>query len=267
MAVVRSLGVGEGRKSAGMLTYRTVRGRTIASQRIVTNTSNTPKQAVQRSYFGSANRAMLYLLGWISVGFEKSKYGSERNNFLKTNKYLDLWAETLTELETGSLSVFDFMLYGFEPFEITTPKGRITTPGYRKVSVGSAGGCVPSAGAAMGKEALPSDIQKTVLRSAVYFDFPGGMLGSRVSIDVVVIVKDAAPVVNHYDADNLPDSITTGVMFKVNQTSGLVDTLKVNNSGSDYNDTQAIIIPVVRIDDKIVTNEYAVLTEKPAPGA
>lgn len=86
MAVINSLAIGKSVKSAGNLTYKTVRGRTIASQRITSNASNTPLQASQRSAFGDSVKCMQLVLPFINRFFEKSKYGSARNQFLALNK-------------------------------------------------------------------------------------------------------------------------------------------------------------------------------------
>lgn len=90
MAIINSLAVGKSFKSAGNLTYKTVRGRTIASQRIVTNKSNTIAQGFQRSQFGTTARCMQLFLPYINNFFEKTKYGSSRNQYVKQNKYINL---------------------------------------------------------------------------------------------------------------------------------------------------------------------------------
>lgn len=86
MAIINSLAIGKSVKSAGNLTYKTVRGRTIASQRITSNSSNTPLQASQRSAFGISMQCMQLVLPFINNFFEKTKYGSARNQFLRLNK-------------------------------------------------------------------------------------------------------------------------------------------------------------------------------------
>lgn len=54
MAIIRSLVIGKGRKSLGEVTLKTVNGVTIASQKIVSNKSNTYSQQFQRSFFRNA---------------------------------------------------------------------------------------------------------------------------------------------------------------------------------------------------------------------
>lgn len=86
MAIIQSTAIGNGKKSAGVLTYRRQRGRTIASQRILTNNSKTVKQVAQRTAFALASKAIAVAAPLVDVTFTKSKYGSARNNFFKLNK-------------------------------------------------------------------------------------------------------------------------------------------------------------------------------------
>ena len=90
MAIINSLAIGKSVKSAGNLTYKTVRGRTIASQRITSNKSNTPSQENQRYHFTKVSRTMALLQRYIDVCYEKSKYGSSRNAFFTRNKNFTL---------------------------------------------------------------------------------------------------------------------------------------------------------------------------------
>lgn len=85
MAVINSLAIGKSVKSAGNLTYKTVRGRTIASQRITQNKSNTLLQQLQRGHFSTVSKCVTLCQAWIDRCFEKSKYGSARNQFFKLN--------------------------------------------------------------------------------------------------------------------------------------------------------------------------------------
>ena len=90
MAIINSLAIGKSVKSAGNLTYKTVRGRTIASQRITSNESNTFFQVLQRGHFSTVSKCINLCQLWIDNAFEKSKYGSARNNFFKLNKNFTL---------------------------------------------------------------------------------------------------------------------------------------------------------------------------------
>lgn len=90
MAIINSLAIGKSVKSAGNLTYKTVRGRTIASQRITSNKSNTPAQENQRYHFTKVSQSMSLLQRYIGVCYEKSKFGSSRNAFFRLNKRFTL---------------------------------------------------------------------------------------------------------------------------------------------------------------------------------
>ena len=109
MAIVRSLAIGKSVKSAGNLTYKTVRGRTIASQRIISNKSNTPKQEDQRSHFTKVSQSMALLQRYINVCYEPSKYGSSRNAFFSRNKRFSLGG-LVGEVLEGLVTLSDAML-------------------------------------------------------------------------------------------------------------------------------------------------------------
>ena len=86
MAIIQSNAIGAGSKSVGEITYRQVRGRTIACRRITTNTSKTPKQLRHRAAFKEVGQLAKYLLPALKVGFEETKYGTRRNNFYQSNR-------------------------------------------------------------------------------------------------------------------------------------------------------------------------------------
>lgn len=86
MAIVNSLGVGRGRKSAGNLTYRTVRGRCIASQRREKTGNPSGNISLAQATFSIISTFIRTHASDIDVSFNKSTYGSARNNFYKKNK-------------------------------------------------------------------------------------------------------------------------------------------------------------------------------------
>lgn len=61
MAIVNSLGVGAARRSAGELTYAHYGGNTISRRRIISNLSNTPRQASHRQLFKQVIQSISYL--------------------------------------------------------------------------------------------------------------------------------------------------------------------------------------------------------------
>lgn len=88
MAIVHSLAVGKSKKSAGNLTYATVKGRTIAKQKVVdVHNPNTPAQQAQRSAMATI---VLFWQIWASAFkpyFTKLKpLFSAFNQFVHMNK-------------------------------------------------------------------------------------------------------------------------------------------------------------------------------------
>lgn len=86
MAIVNSLGIGRGKKSAGNLTYRTVRGRCIASQRREKMGAQNGAPSIAQAKFSLISTFMRAHASDIDVSFSKSTYGSQRNNFYRKNK-------------------------------------------------------------------------------------------------------------------------------------------------------------------------------------
>lgn len=86
MAIINSLGIGRGKKSAGNLTYRTVRGRCIASQKQEKRGPVKGAFSIAQATFSLVSTFMRAHAADIDVSFDKTAYGSARNNFYKTNK-------------------------------------------------------------------------------------------------------------------------------------------------------------------------------------
>ncbi|OAV73442.1 hypothetical protein Barb6_00235 [Bacteroidales bacterium Barb6] len=95
MAIIKSAAIGAGKKSLGNLTYRHVRGRTIASERITSNNSRTPRQVMYRNGFSIMGRLAKSLVEVINLGFEKTEHGSRRNHFFRANQELLRYVKTL----------------------------------------------------------------------------------------------------------------------------------------------------------------------------
>lgn len=85
MAVINATTIGAAKKSLGEQTYKRVRGRTIGSRRITENTSKTTLQISQRGKFGRFAKIAKTLSVWIDLVCDKTKYGSQRNNFVHQN--------------------------------------------------------------------------------------------------------------------------------------------------------------------------------------
>lgn len=86
MAIINSLGIGRGKKSAGNLTYRTVRGRCIASQKQEKRGPVKGAYSIAQATFSLVSTFMRAHAADIDVSFDKTTFGSARNNFYKTNK-------------------------------------------------------------------------------------------------------------------------------------------------------------------------------------
>lgn len=88
MAIINSMGVGRARKSMGNVTYRTVRGRTIGSQKVTPGAVTrvpTDGQSSRQTAFGLINRFMALHGQSIDESFNRTTYGSQRNYFMKVN--------------------------------------------------------------------------------------------------------------------------------------------------------------------------------------
>ncbi|KAA6344338.1 hypothetical protein EZS27_008034 [termite gut metagenome] len=109
MAIIQSLAVGKARKSAGNVTYRTVRGRTILSEKITSRAKQTRSsaQSEAQSNFKKVSQFMALVKDDINVSFDKTKYGSQRNNFFKLNKEA-LFAAFETLPVDGILTLEDY---------------------------------------------------------------------------------------------------------------------------------------------------------------
>lgn len=114
MAIIKSIAVGKARNSAGNVTFRTVRGRTIMSEKVTANPSITrnPSQELNIKLFGLIARFMRAHASSIEVSFDKSKYGSQRNYMQRINSFHlrqafiplaesvdEVWQASATEIE------------------------------------------------------------------------------------------------------------------------------------------------------------------------
>lgn len=87
MAIIRSLAVGKARKSAGNLTFSTVKGRTIAREKpAFVNNPNTAKQQAQRLKMKNVVAAYRAIGSQVKDLFTViPRYGSAYNQFVKSN--------------------------------------------------------------------------------------------------------------------------------------------------------------------------------------
>lgn len=122
MAIVRSIAMGNSRKSAGNVTFRTVRGRLVASQKIAANPNYVPSalQVAQRANFGK-------VFGWARSGgsivrylFGATKYGNSFNQLIKRNwEFIKNQTFTDSELSSVATNSFKWMLQLITSFAVT----------------------------------------------------------------------------------------------------------------------------------------------------
>lgn len=101
MAIVNSVFVGRAQKSAGNGTFRTVRGRTIISQKVSKRGAITGSLSYNQFALAVISRFASIHAADIQVSFDPTTFGSARNAFFKLNydqmkkAVKGLWAESL----------------------------------------------------------------------------------------------------------------------------------------------------------------------------
>lgn len=85
MGITRSVAITNARKSAGNLTFRTVRGRTIFSEKRGPNATKQVGESEVQFVFALLNRFIRVHRASIGLSFNKSRYGSQGNFFQKVN--------------------------------------------------------------------------------------------------------------------------------------------------------------------------------------
>lgn len=255
MAVVNSLAIGKSVKSAGNLTYKTVRGRCIASQRITQNKSNTNSQQIARNNFKQASKVMTILQSWIDLAFEKSKYGSARNEFLKQNKLLLENTDVNTDFAAGvttagawfkSMCAQDKVLDGSEPY-------------FKYFTKGSAAGVFITTETASTWTSNDQGCQ------SLRFEFATPIMASNVRVGAVLFFEGSNTV-----AIKAPKSLAPGSGgYKEEINCGVTVTINSNDQGQTLNyffidgydaalkpsdpGSAVYAIPVILVNGKIVT--------------
>lgn len=184
MAIVNSLAIGKSRKSAGNLTYKTVRGRTIASQRITENKSNSAKQQVQRDLFRNVSMSIALCRAYIDRCYEPSKYGSARNAFQKQNPKFTL-GHRVGEIKEGIVPFADGFFSAISRPASGSPQLSVITQGSLACIPQISVGVYATYKAAFGDKANIPYIDG----SAVY-TFPSGIKYSDVSMMIIGIMND-----------------------------------------------------------------------------
>lgn len=113
MALINSVGVGNGSKSVGEFTYRSVRGRTIASKRVLKNSSNSAAQGNQRSLFAALSKFLTAYDCYVFNSFSKTRYGSRRNRAASDLKLLSPYVRSVYEALTADGVPLNVLWYWF----------------------------------------------------------------------------------------------------------------------------------------------------------
>lgn len=255
MAVINSLAIGKSVKSAGNLTYKTVRGRCIASQRITQNKSNTNSQQIARNNFRQASKVITILQAWIDLAFEKSKYGSARNEFLKLNKLLLENTDINTDFAAGLTGAGAW-------FKSMCDKTKVldgSEPYFQYFTKGSASGVFVTTETATG---WTSNDQGC---SSLRFEFVSPILASNIRVGAVLFFEGSktavikAPRSLTQSSGSYSEEIDCGVIVTVNSDDqgqtinyffidGYDVSLKPSNPGANV-----YAIPVVFVNGKIVS--------------
>lgn len=273
MAIINSLAIGKSVKSAGNLTYKTVRGRTIASQRIISNKSNTPAQGAQRNRFGSTAQCMQLFLPYVNGFFEKTRYGSSRNQFVKVNKFVNLNG-LLGEVKEGIVPMSEAFLLMF---------GRE-----------SAGGALLNGSAYFASYgSLPCVVQETTVNgdktsigvnvdfkanSSVLFTFTTAPLRETISLKTYLVSAagasefDAAiPKYKEYtiEATDIAALAALGYKITVTEDSNIVSSILIEAvapaAGDDSTKSVGIIVPSINNKVPTLLNIMQVQPVEPAP--
>lgn len=255
MAVVNSLAIGKSVKSAGNLTYKTIRGRCIASQRITQNKSNTNPQQIARNNFKQASKVITILQGWVDLAFEKSKYGSSRNEFLKQNKFLLENTDINTDFAAGITGAGAW-------FKSMCDKTKVldgSEPYFQYFAKGSASGVFVTTETATGWTANDQGC------SSLRFEFVSPIMAANVRVGAVLFFEGSNSVVIKeprslaQTSGSYQEEINCGVTVTVNSSDQgqtinyfFIDSyhasLKPSNPGASV-----YAIPVVFVNNKIVT--------------
>jgi len=146
MAIVHSHSMNGGKKSAGMITYRSVRGRLIASQK--RQGSDASKAAaysnegllnVRCSNFAMINLFIAAHRNSINNSFDKTKFGSQGNHFYKVNR-VPLEAALISFAQAGGVATLAQIEGAIATYAQSHPNEilRIKKAGYDKVYLSGA---------------------------------------------------------------------------------------------------------------------------------
>lgn len=279
MAIINSLAIGKAVKSAGNLTYKTVRGRTIASQKITTNKSNTVRQASQRSSFAVLSRCMKLLQAYIDVAYEKSKYGSSRNRFARVNNKFNLGG-LYPEISEGAISLADGFMTSLMVAPDKSVQLNFVTDGTLNCIVIET---LQTYGSVYFDETISesafTDVRAAAEGSSIEYIFPSGVKYSDVELVGVGIFANNIQVLSTtIDANgakaplegDFGSVVTSGFVVSVDETSGLVTKITASATivwGGGAGFAGAILFP--RVGGKVPQSRAFILaphTDSPSAG-
>lgn len=250
MAVINSLAIGNGVKSAGNITYRRTRGRTIASQRITENKSNTAAQQAQRGKFKVMTQFASLIAAYIGLAYDKTKYGSQRNNFIKLNKETlpDVNATQLLNVQKGTSPLGTFLLNALNI------NGAHDASCISIYSYGSAGAWIVS----------PSGSQVTKSNAYSKVEVSNGQKLDATKLQIAwTTIKDNAVTTGITSFDEIGQPVDNDGFISVLDISlegiaaGMFDKVKLSVSEEASSTTCAAMFAVI-YDGKIVTSRYCI---------
>lgn len=273
MAIINSLAIGKSYKSAGNLTYKTVRGRTIASQRITQNTSNTAAQGAQRGRFGATAQCMQLFLPYVNNFFEKTRYGSARNQYVKINKFVNLNG-LYGEVKEGIVPMSQAFLLLF---------GRDDTSGFllpgsaRFASYGTLP-CIVKETTVDGDNTAISVATKFKANKNVLFTFTTAPLKKDIILKTYLVsaagagqFEDAVPSYKEYtlEATDIAELAALGYKITVTESDNIVSSILIEAvapaGGHDSTDSVGIIVPSINSKVPTLLNIMQVQAVEPAP--
>lgn len=273
MAVINSLAIGKSRKSAGNLTYKTVRGRTIASQRITENKSNSPAQGIQRGRFGTTAQCIQLFLPYVNNFFEKTRFGSSRNQYVKVNKYVNLQG-LYGEVKEGIVPLSEAFLTLFD----RNTAGMLLEGSAYFASFGSLA-CIVSETSTSGDSAsIGAADRKFKCNKNVLFTFTTApqrdsirLKSYLVGITTGVDFQEAVPVYKEYTLSDADISALAALGYKitVKEVEGVVSSLNIEavvpQEGSPVAGSVGIIAPSIGGKVPTLLNIMQVQRVEPAP--
>ena len=272
MAVINSLAIGKSFKSAGNLTYKTVRGRTIASQRITQNKSNTIAQGFQRNRFALTAQCMQLFLPYVNNFFEKTKYGSARNQYVKLNKFI-----TLNGLYDGVKEGIVPLARAFVALFARDNSGSLLAGSAYFASYGTLA-CIVNETTIDGNKTTIGVQDNFKANEKVLFTFTTAPLKKDIKLKTYLVdaagaakFAGAVPVYKEYTLETTDIAALAALGYKITVTesdnivSSILIEAVVPASGDDSADSVGIIVPSINNKVPTLLNIMQVQPVEPAP--